>query len=74
MTNGLGAAERRTDGRNAAALPPARATAVADLEVVELGLERLDRAVSLFEILVETVALGDELNKQVSASGRGRVV
>ena len=41
--------------------PPAGAATVADLQVVELGLERLDRAVRHLEVLVETVALGDEL-------------
>ena len=42
------------------ASPPASAT-VADLQVVELGLEGLDRAVRGLEVLVEAVALGDEL-------------
>ena len=41
--------------------PPAGATAVTDLEVVELGLERLDRAVGHLEVLVETIALRNEL-------------
>ena len=40
------------------------ATAIADLEVVQLSLEALDHAVSLLEILVESVALGNELVSQ----------
>jgi hypothetical protein len=39
-------------------------TVIADLESVELSLEVLDRAVSGFEILVETVTLRNELYKQ----------
>ena len=41
--------------------PPAGAAAVTNLEVVELGLERLDRAVGHLEVLVEPVALRNEL-------------
>ena len=41
--------------------PPACAAAVACLKVVQLCLERLDRAVRHLEVLVETVALLDEL-------------
>ena len=41
--------------------PPAGATAITDLEVVELGLERLDCAVRHLEVLVEPVALLDKL-------------
>lgn len=35
--------------------------AITNLEVVQLGLEALDHAVGLLEILVEPVALGDKL-------------
>ena len=52
---------RRETARWAERSSPARAAAVARLEVVELGLERLDGAVRGLEVLVETVALGDEL-------------
>ncbi len=45
------------------ASPPAGATAVANLQVVELRLERLDRAVGHLEVLVEPVALRDELHE-----------
>ena len=41
--------------------PPAGAAAVADLKVVELGLERLDRAVGHLEVLVETIAFRNKL-------------
>lgn len=36
--------------------------AIADLEVVQLRLQLLDGAVGRLEVLVETVALGDELS------------
>ena len=42
-------------------LPAAGVATVADLEVVELGLERLDRTVRHLEVLVETVALRNKL-------------
>lgn len=37
------------------------AAPVAGLQVVQLGFQPLDRAVSLLEVLVETIALLDEL-------------
>lgn len=37
------------------------ATTVSDLEVVELGFQGLDGAVSQLEVLVETISLGNEL-------------
>ncbi len=48
-------------------LSPSAATPIADLEVVELCFERLDRAVSQFEVLVQAIALRDQLNPGASA-------
>lgn len=48
-------------------LSPSAATSIADLEVVELCLEGLDRAVSQLEILVQAVAFRDQLNPDASA-------
>lgn len=44
-----------------ARLSPAGATAIANLEVLQLGLELLDSAVSHLEVLVQAVALGNQL-------------
>ena len=52
---------RRTQAQGNDRLPAAGVATVADLEVVELGLERLDRAVRHLEVLVETVALRNKL-------------
>ena len=58
-------ASRNREGRRARddddRSPPAGTTTVADLKVVEFGLERLDRAVGHLEVLVETIALRNEL-------------
>jgi hypothetical protein len=48
-------------------LSPSAATSIADLEVVELCLERLDRAVSQLEVLVQAIALRDQLRPDASA-------
>jgi hypothetical protein len=48
-------------------LSPSAATSIADLEVVELCLEGLDRAVSQFEVLVQAIALRDQLRPDASA-------
>ena len=42
-------------------LSPSAATSIADLKVVELCLEGLDRAVSQLEVLVQAIALRDQL-------------
>lgn len=44
-----------------ARLSSASAAAIADLEVLQLGLELLDGAVCHLEVLVQAVALGDQL-------------
>jgi hypothetical protein len=48
-------------------LSPPAATSIADLEVVELCLEGLDRAVSQLEVLVQAIALRDQLRADASA-------
>ena len=61
LENPWGGRERQCS-RYDVRLPPARAPAVADLQAVELGLERLDRAVRELEVLIEAVALLDKLH------------
>ena len=48
-------------------LSPSAATSVADLEIVELCFEGLDRAVGQLEILVQAIALRDQLCPDTSA-------
>jgi hypothetical protein len=45
---------------------PSTATSIADLKVVEFCLERFDSAVRQLEILVETIALRDQLHSNVN--------
>lgn len=51
-------------------LSPLGTSAVAGLKAVEFALEAFDGAVSGLEILVEPVALGDELERFVSHKQR----
>ena len=48
-------------------LSPSAATPIADLKVVELCLESLDRAVSQLEVLVQAIAFRDQLDPNASA-------
>ena len=48
-------------------LSSSTATSIADLKVVELCLEGLDRAVSQLEVLVQAIALRDQLRPDASA-------
>ena len=48
-------------------LSPSTATPITDLKVVELCLEGLDRAVSQLEVLVQAIALRDQLRPNASA-------
>ena len=49
-------------------LSPSAATSIAHLEVVQLCLEGLDRAVSQLEVLVQAIALRNQLRPDASAS------
>ena len=42
-------------------LPPGSSPSVTDLQIIELGFELLDRAMSHLQVLIETVSLSDEL-------------
>lgn len=45
-------------------LPPRRAPSIADRQVVQFRFKTLDVGVRGFEVLVEPIALGDELPKR----------
>lgn len=49
---------------SSASLPPCGAPSIADLQVVQVSFEPLDVRVSRLEVLVEPVALRNELNKK----------